>query len=662
MPDCLTAFTAELKLLLMRKLAFFLILMALCIHPVRVDSAGFATSVYLSANPDTIIADGKSITTISAEIRDSEGNLVPNGTLVSFSSSLGTIQSSVSSTAGVARARLTSGTVTGTAVVSAWVTQGGAVGQVRVEMLAPGTEIPRQSYVTIASDSYLVYDPGKMIIQASGEVTVTHRGLTIKADDAEFDLQAGSIKCRQRAGGEPIKLRRGGHMLQACVLYYRVDDMKGKAIIEAESGSMERVSVRGADLAIGPDTEDAPQTVFDFADLSQSQLLMKASSITVRPRDEIHFRHAEVYIDGKKMFSVPLHVIELNTSKSQASQYLGWGANGLKVDLPVYYSLSPSSTGALHVRRGQQSGWGFYSGNSGWSLDLVQDYTTNSGGEGNFELNRVTNGDWGANWRYDQQFDSGSRIYSYLSFPAHKDLFGMFNLSKPLSKSSLGLNVYGSKYQDQTGMLSTDLFLQSMPKPVFGGAANLVMLGRTSYTSGNGSESDGVGAGVQMQVFGKPISFSKRTTLTNSATVGHDWGGARSGLSLLGNSAFNYRMGKAGQFGLVYSFTRDSNYPDLFGRHRLSANLIYNPSELWQARVFSTQMLDTSQSSTFADISYQIRPTWRLNLLQTFQSYDQYNYSDTEIALSKEIHDHELMLIWSKSRNRLRLELNVGRF
>jgi len=332
------------------------------------------------------------------------------------------------------------------------------------------------------------------------------------------------------------------------------------------------------------------------------------------------------------------------------------------VDVPLYYSLSPSSTGALHIRRGQQSGWGFYSGNSGWSLDLVQDYITKSGGEGNLELNRVTNGDWGANWRYDQQFDSGSRIYSYLSFPAHKDLFGMFNLSKPLSKSSLGLNVYGSKYRGQKGMLSTDLFLQSLPKPVFGGAVNLVMLGRTSYISENGTESDGVGAGVQLQAFGKPISFSKRATLTNSATVGRDWGCSRSGLSLMGNSAFNYKMGKAGYFGLVYSYTRYSNYPDLFGRHRLSANLIYNPSELWQARVFSTLMLDTSQSSTFADISYQIRPTWRLYLLQTFQSYEQYDYSDTEIALSKEIHDHELMLIWSKSRNRLRLEFNVGRF
>lgn len=647
---------------MMRKVVFLILLVLLLSYPAGVDSAGLATSVYLSANPDTIIADGKGIATISAEIRDSDGNLVPDGTLVSFSSSLGTIQSSVSTNAGVARARLSGGTVTGTAAVSAWVTQGGAVGQVKVELLAPGTEISRQSFITIASDSYLVYDPGRMIIQASGGATAIHRGLTIKADEVEFDLQLGTIKCRRSAGGETIKLSRGGKSIQTCALYYRVEDMKGKAIIEAESGNMERVSFRGADLVVEPETDDVSQTAFTFADLSASEVLMKASSITVRPKDEIHFRRAQVYVDGKRVLSVPLHVLELNSSKSQSSQYVGWGANGLKVDVPLYYSLSPSSTGAFHVRRGQQSGWGFYSGNSGWSLDLVQDYTTDAGGEGNFELNRVTSGDWGANWHFNQQFDSGSRMYSYLSFPAHKDLFGMINLSKSLSKSSLGLNIYGNKYRDQTGSVSTDLYLQSLPKSIIGGAVNYVLLGRTSYATGNDAGNDGVGAGVQMQVYGKPVSFSKRAGLANSLTIGQDWGGARSGFSLLGNSAFNYRMGNTGNFGLVYSYTRDPSYTSLFGRHRLSANIMYAPSERWQARVFSTQMLDTSQSSTFADISYRLRPTWKLNLLQTFQSYDMYDYSDTEIALSKEIQDHEMMLIWSKSRNKFRVEFNVGQF
>jgi hypothetical protein len=66
--------------------------------------------------------------------------------------------------------------------------------------------------------------------------------------------------------------------------------------------------------------------------------------------------------------------------------------------------------------------------------------------------------------------------------------------------------------------------------------------------------------------------------------------------------------------------------------------------------------------STFVDVSYMLYPTWRLNLLQTFQSYLSYDYSDTEIALSKEIQDHELTLIWSKSRNQFRVDFNVGQF
>jgi hypothetical protein len=562
--------------------------------------------------------------------------------------------------------------VTGSAAVSAWVTQGGAAGQVKVDMLAPGTEVPRESFITICSDSYLVYDTAKMVVYASGGAKVVYRGLVISADEVQLDVQTNVLKCKRGLGGEPIKLVRGHKQLDASLVAYNLNDMKGIAVVDGESGRVCHLKFRGADLATEQDTDELAQTYFDFADLSESQVLIKASSITVRPNEAVQFHRARVYVDGKKVLSVPLQVLPLGSQAAQTSQYVGWGTSGIRVDLPFFYSLTPNSTGSLHLRRGQQTGWGFYSVNSGWSLDLLQDYNTDTGAQGSFGLTRITGGDWGAQWHHNQQYDSGSRLYSYVEFPSHKDLFGMVNLTKPLGRNSLGVNLYGNKYGGQSGDVSTDVYIQSEAKPVARGAASYVLVGRTSYTTAKNylGTGGGLGMGLQTQLYGRQINFDKETNLTSSLSFGHDWGGSRSGFSMLGNASVTRKLGQGSYCGLVYSYNRDPSAIGDYGRHRISANLAYSPSSRWQATLFSTYTLDRPLSSTFADISYRILPTWRLNVLQSLQGsslqtvtgVSQYNYSNTEIALCKRIKDQELKLIWSTSQHKFRVELAAARF
>lgn len=645
---------------MMRRFICFLIFLALFLQVVPAASVGMATSLSLSANPDTIVADGRSVTTISAEIRDSSGNLMPDGTQISFSTSLGTIQNTVTTIAGVARARLTSGTVVGTASVSAWVTQGGAVGQIKVEMLEPGTVIPRESFITVSSGSYLVYDGARMVIYASGGAKISHRGLNIDADEAQLDIQLGTLKLR-RGTASPIVLSRDKKELIASLVYYRLNDMKGFAVVEGESGKVERVSFRGSDLATEPVTDEFPPNYFDFVDLSDSQVLIKASSITIKPKDEIHFRRAQVYMEGKKIISVPLQVIPLTGDATQTSHYVGWGTNGLRLDLPFYYSLNPTSTGSVHLRRGQPMGWGFYSGNNGWSLDMVEDYTTNNGAEGNFTVNRIGNSDWGLNWHHSQLYDSGSRVYSYLEFPSHKDLFGTLSLSKPIGKASLGVNLYGSKYQGQTGNMSTDVYLQSAAKPIGNGFASYMLLGRTSYAS-NISSGSNLGAGLQTQIYGKPVDLGGKTNLNTSFTFGHDWGGIKSGFTVNGTASLMKQFARNSNCGLIYTYNQDRYSIANVGRHRLSASMMYAPSKKLQAQLISTYTIDQPLSSTFADLSYRFMPKWRINVLQTFQKYGTFGYGDTEFALGRSIGENEFAVVWSKSKHQFRFEFNAARF
>jgi len=83
---------------------------------------GAPYSVEVSADPEAIRADGVSTSTITAEVRDRFGNSVLNGTVVTFTTDLGSLGSEVvtkTTTSGVAKATLASTTTLGTAVVTA---------------------------------------------------------------------------------------------------------------------------------------------------------------------------------------------------------------------------------------------------------------------------------------------------------------------------------------------------------------------------------------------------------------------------------------------------------------------------------------------------------------------------------------------------------------
>jgi len=83
---------------------------------IIVDSYG----VDIDANPSSIPADGSSTSTMSAYVFDSLGNPVSDGTVVNFSTTAGTLSTASASTSGGwAYATLTSGTVAGTAAVTA---------------------------------------------------------------------------------------------------------------------------------------------------------------------------------------------------------------------------------------------------------------------------------------------------------------------------------------------------------------------------------------------------------------------------------------------------------------------------------------------------------------------------------------------------------------
>src|SRR5881396_3721797 len=96
---------------------YLLLTVALCLAAPALGSLG---SLALRATPESVRADGHSTTVITAEVRDSGGGVVPDGTEVHFTTTAGQIDAVAPTQAGRARATFTSDAIAGVAQVSAF--------------------------------------------------------------------------------------------------------------------------------------------------------------------------------------------------------------------------------------------------------------------------------------------------------------------------------------------------------------------------------------------------------------------------------------------------------------------------------------------------------------------------------------------------------------
>ena len=489
------------------RLSLILTIIALLACGARVECVPFKYSLWLRANPQAIVADGRSETTVSAEVRDSSGRAAPDGTVVDFTTSLGTVQRSGRTSAGVARVRLHSDTTVGTALVSAVVATGNAVAQLRVDFLEPGTEMFDESFMSVSSKNYLGYDVGTRIVDAAGGVKIYHRGLDITAEQAQIDLSRNTIRARAKLGGENVIIKRGDKQVAASALYYDFNAMTGVILTPPEDGAT-RMLLRGRDLHTQVDKEPDKRATFDFTPSSQTTMFIRARSILIRPGEEIKFKRAGFYLEGDKILSVPLHVEPLRGRSTGLNRMLTYGTDGLRLDLPFYYSLTPNGTGAVRLKHSDSGGWGYYSGRSGWQLDLEQDYNVGGSIEGKFSINQITSRDWGARWSQRKELDNDAQLYTYLDFPAHRSLYGSVDYSRSFGDYTMSVNFRGDKARNANGRYSTHAYLQSRPKPLIGSAVSYAFTTRLAFDSRLGSGSKKLGGGIGLQIYGKPLRLS----------------------------------------------------------------------------------------------------------------------------------------------------------
>ncbi|MDM8516649.1 invasin domain 3-containing protein [Desulfobacterales bacterium HSG16] len=171
-----------------------------------------ASSLTLTAADEYVVADGKAVTKITAEVINSENNPMPDGTPVVFSSSGGTLSAtSVTTVSGLASVTLTSSEEVGMATVSA--SAGGVTGIATVSFIAAPESlsiVTDKIYVksdnsdhaaitaTVLDSNYSPYENITVTFTATGGQINKSRVKTDENGIAAIEFSSGTVEKRNQ--------------------------------------------------------------------------------------------------------------------------------------------------------------------------------------------------------------------------------------------------------------------------------------------------------------------------------------------------------------------------------------------------------------------------------------------------------------------------------
>ena len=678
------------------------LLLALAGGPRPALAAGQA-NLGLSVAPEVILADGKSDTMLTATVRDSSGNLAPDGTTVQFSTDGGTLaQDTATTLAGTARVRLISASTASVADVTATAfvgSAGGATGAAKVEFTDDRDLLftrPDARWIQVECPQYLIYSADARVIEAQGHqgsVRLRYKALTIVADALQLDLRTQTLLAKNAV------VTHGHDTLRASHLRYDLTSGDGTAVAAVGGQAARTVTVSGPALEAAPLPAGAADyytanNIYQFADLSASRLVVSARAISVDPGRTLQFRRAAIYADGKKVLSMAYQVMPMDSNQLLGRQILGFNSTGgLAVDVPWYYHVDTHSIGTLHLRNSVIGTDGGSAGpldatgtRPGLALDLEHTYALGAGGSGEFLLSGLTRSDWGAHWDHTQSLDPSTRAFLFVDYPAHRTLFASSNLSRQFSGFSLNMTGSGSRDPGLNGYSSSstslNTYLEANPRPL--GRTGLSIVPSVGVQTGQYVQN---APGIPRQVipvstrtldvrlFTAPLHPDAKTNLTDAFTVGQSWGnsGASSPTMLL-NLGLNRVMPANGNLGLSYTWRYDPLFSQLgtdptggglLGtvyhspyQQRLSLNYSASPGRRLNFYVNGGYGLPLGDTNLYTSMSYRLNNTWGLGLGTFYDRYLGNSYSENDITLYRRILGRDLAVTYSTLTKKVRF--NIG--
>ena len=493
----------------------------------------------LSAFPTMSVADGHSTVTVSAEIRDTKGSLVPNGTQVVFSATLGCAfqEPIVKTQNGWAHAVMQAGSMPGTVKITATALAYNATTTQEYELVSDRSLLSSaKEYIEIVSDTRLGYSMDQKTIGSEAPdqgVSIRYREITIDADAVQLNVPTYEIRARK------AKLKMGKSEQEFDDLYLKLNQRTGYGTTIYKSPSLSFVPmaagmmpvvhevVRYGMVAISPSGIKPPEpgTSFDFQfqDLTETETTITAKKAVAFPRRNIQFHRAEILLGDAKVMSLPLFQVNLfGNTPLLTEQIINVNDNQLAVNYPHYLSLKPGETSLLRLTTGESYGRGV-GVNRGLFLNYELNWNRGDDMDGGLVFSGINRGDWGIGARHYMRLDDRSTMNAQVEFPAHKSVYGSAGINRQFNGFNMSLNgsstrtLRGTEFESRQYQMVVEKDPTKVGKlPIrlyYGVTATSLFSQSPSFTQSQES----AGARARMQLL--PQNIDKATSLSASFLV-----------------------------------------------------------------------------------------------------------------------------------------------
>lgn len=654
---------------------------ALCLFAVAIACAQNGT-IQLESYPSMMVADGRSTLTVTAQVRDGAGNIVPDGTQVVFDSSLGSFRDKIVNTSnGYARAILVAGDIPGTARVRASALRFNAAGELDVELVASRDQLSSaQEFIEVVGSETLWYSVQDRVIEATGAnggATLKYLNVEIRANDLQLQVQTYEVRARKAV----VKI--GNWEQEFETLYYRLNRKEGfgtaSITVPGDLPLFDQLGIGGPEslpadrpsrshfgvVEIKNRTVSLPAYMPDvrlmrFQAINESVSMISAKKAVAYPRKEVQFHKADVRMANERIMQVPLFRVSVNTATPVITeQWVNVSNNNFALNYPYYLSLKPGETSLLRMRYGANYGTGTGAG-GGTFLDYELNWNRGAFFDGGLVVGGIGRDDWGLGLRQTWASRDSTTLSAQIDFPAHKSMFASANLSRQFEGFSGNVNTYYGQSLQGTRFTSdqTSLVLEKDPirtglvpgKLFFGFTANQARISSDFATTSQQS------IGARMRYVGDPIRIGNgllNFSYQVSQLSGHN---VSQGISQLGSANFAMSPMPGMVLNTTYEFLDDGFTADLLGRHKLMFDAMYNRGNL-SFNGFMLKSLDADRISLNSRLRYKLGSLWRLSYAYYFDQFGSDSFLDQSYIISYRLGYRELGLSYSYRKKRFGIEI-----
>lgn len=658
-----------------RLLKFVLGVLIFCgLTPVWADMASIRVSTY----PAVTVADARSTVTVTAEVRDAAGRIVPDGTQVVFSSTLGRFRDTVVNTyGGVARGILVAGGLPGTDHVTVTAAQYNASSTIEVEVLSDRSLLSSANeYIEVVSPGYLAMSLDTKILAAAEPnkgVHLRYREIEMDADDLQLDTQTSEVRARKarlKVGKRParefdelyLKLpaRHGvGTTSYETQVYKIVPKWRAFGFEATKRERFGYVQVRGADIA--PLNEVPSRDQFAFKEITEERSMISARKAVVFPHREVQFQRAELIVDGAKTLKFPLFQLNLNGGTPIITdQIVNVNDSRVEVNYPYYLSLKPGETSLLRFRTGETYGRSNFA-SGGTFLDFEHHWNRGDQMDGSLVVSGLARRDTDIRLNQSLRFDSRSSAFAQLETSAFNSLYGSVGFNRQMNGFQLNMNGNSSRSLRGLPFNTQQLGLTLEKDPIkVGKLPVLTYLGLTATSLSTSTDTFAQSQrayGLQARNMLQPRKIDRLTTLNGSLTISELAGeNTQKGLSIQSSTSISRRLGKSASAQLLYDYYQDPYSSALLGHHRLSLRGGYSASRLGLT-MLGSRSLDADRLQYQMDLNYRLSGLWRLQYRYTFDRFFSDSYLDYSAMLTYRLGVRDIGLTWSRSTNRFGIQV-----